>query len=591
MAGVIATIPKFQFSANGVPMVGGTLETYIAGSTTPATTWQDSDLTSANTNPISLDARGECVLWLDSAVVYKFVLKNAAGVVQWTQDNIKTVADVANTLRSDLAAPTGASLIGGANQVVATIAALRTLLKTSPSKNAFVTGYYAAGDGGGGVYWLDASDTTTADNGGTIIVASDGGRWKLAQLSGVSVKQFGAKGDGTTVDTAAFTNAISALTGRAIYVPDPSVNYVIDATVTLPNNTTLYGQGKFSTKIFKKGNLDMFSIGDGAGFKDLWLDGQGATNTGGRGLLIGSINTSDGHQNLENCRVINFPADCIAFTNVNAGSQFAAINCEFNQYNAATGSGKYAVTIVDAAQLGAVPRKFIGCEFQGSPSFNFGGCNDLFISGSFLGDLNYTLNSRGVQISNSRVSNQTALSIYGHNHTIVGSDVNPQITLTPGVDNCHIGPNSLNTTPVIDNSNNGRNQIYEWSIAYTPTLSSGGTAPVLGNGTINGRWTRQGSTVFVTIEFTMGSTTTLGSGGLQFSLPNQSPNNLDISQVSGCVTTLHAGVLNTGVCVVPSSTQLVQLVRDTSGSITFNSPQTYSSGDIFRASFSYIVGV
>lgn len=112
MTGVIATIPKFQFSANGIPMVGGTLDTYIAGSTTPTDTWQDSALTVANTNPITLDARGECVLWLDSAVVYKFVLKNAAGVIQWTQDNISTPAALVNTLRTDLAASSGASLVG-----------------------------------------------------------------------------------------------------------------------------------------------------------------------------------------------------------------------------------------------------------------------------------------------------------------------------------------------------------------------------------------------------------------------------------------------------------------------------------------------
>lgn len=184
-------------------MVGGTLETYIAGSTTPATTWQDSALTIANTNPISLDARGECVLWLDPAVVYKFVLKNApsnGGVVQWTQDNISTPAALANSLRSDLAAPTGASLIGGGGQVVSSIAALRSLLKTSASKNARVTGYYAAGDGGGGSYWYDATDTTTADNGGTVIVASDGGRWKLSRLHPITAKQLGAKGDNVNND-------------------------------------------------------------------------------------------------------------------------------------------------------------------------------------------------------------------------------------------------------------------------------------------------------------------------------------------------------------------------------------------------------
>ena len=66
MTGVIATIPKYQFSTNGVPLVNGTLTTYLAGSTTLTTTWQDLALTGANTNPIVLDSRGECILYLDS---------------------------------------------------------------------------------------------------------------------------------------------------------------------------------------------------------------------------------------------------------------------------------------------------------------------------------------------------------------------------------------------------------------------------------------------------------------------------------------------------------------------------------------------
>lgn len=144
MAGVIATIPKFQFSANGVPMVGGTLDTYIAGSTTPATTWQDSALTIANTNPISLDARGECVLWLDPAVVYKFVLKNAQGVIQWTQDNISNPAALANSLRADLAASSGASLVGFQQKGTGSVA---TTVQSKLRESVSITDFGAVGDG------------------------------------------------------------------------------------------------------------------------------------------------------------------------------------------------------------------------------------------------------------------------------------------------------------------------------------------------------------------------------------------------------------------------------------------------------------
>src|SRR3990170_7569693 len=141
MPGVIATIPKFMFSANGVPMVGGTLTVYVAGTTTPTNTWQDSELTIANTNPISLDARGECVLWLDPAVVYKFVLKNAQGVIQWTQDNISNPAALANSLRADLAASSRASLVGympaGTGAVATDVqAVLRETVSINRFKNA-----------------------------------------------------------------------------------------------------------------------------------------------------------------------------------------------------------------------------------------------------------------------------------------------------------------------------------------------------------------------------------------------------------------------------------------------------------------------
>lgn len=107
MIGVIATIPKYQFSSNGVPMVDGTLETYLAGSTTPEPTYQDQALSTANTTTIVLDARGECVLWLDPTKEYKFILKNKQGVPQWTQDDISGAMSAAV-----LAQSLGASLIG-----------------------------------------------------------------------------------------------------------------------------------------------------------------------------------------------------------------------------------------------------------------------------------------------------------------------------------------------------------------------------------------------------------------------------------------------------------------------------------------------
>lgn len=73
--------------------------------------------------------------------------------------------------------------------VVDSIAALRNVLKVQYT-HCFVSGY-EPGTAGGGQYEYDAADTTSADNGGTIIVATDGGRWKLKFQQFVTVEQFG----------------------------------------------------------------------------------------------------------------------------------------------------------------------------------------------------------------------------------------------------------------------------------------------------------------------------------------------------------------------------------------------------------------
>jgi hypothetical protein len=73
------------FSASGIPLSGGKIYTYVAGTTTPLATYTDATETSANTNPIILDANGECNLWLGSGS-YKIKLTNSADVEQWTVD-------------------------------------------------------------------------------------------------------------------------------------------------------------------------------------------------------------------------------------------------------------------------------------------------------------------------------------------------------------------------------------------------------------------------------------------------------------------------------------------------------------------------
>ncbi|CAB3643491.1 hypothetical protein LMG26685_02164 [Achromobacter mucicolens] len=81
--------PRFNaIDLNGRPLVGERLYTYVNTTTTPAVTYQDAAGLAANTNPIILDDRGEAVIFLQDGVKYTWVLKTAADVLVWSQDDI-----------------------------------------------------------------------------------------------------------------------------------------------------------------------------------------------------------------------------------------------------------------------------------------------------------------------------------------------------------------------------------------------------------------------------------------------------------------------------------------------------------------------
>jgi hypothetical protein len=129
----------------GTPLVGGKVYFYEPGTETPKTTYQDSALTIPNTNPVVLDSRGQAVIW--GSGTYRQVLVDVFGVQIWDQ----IVEDIGAQITGSLADPGGSALVG------------------------FLPGG-------------TSSVTRTVQD-------------KLRDI--VSVKDFGAKGDGSTDDTEA----------------------------------------------------------------------------------------------------------------------------------------------------------------------------------------------------------------------------------------------------------------------------------------------------------------------------------------------------------------------------------------------------
>jgi hypothetical protein len=198
MPTTIAPVPKLQFfDANGEPLVGGKLYSYAAGTTTPQTTYTDYGGLTPNANPVILDSRGEASVWLGTAL-YKFKLTTSTDVEVWTVDNVGGFATLAQ-----LAAASGANLIN----------------------------YIQSGTGA--------------------ITRSVGAKLRDT----VSVKDFGAVGDGVTDDTVAIQNAIDAgaTSGKRLYFPRGT--YIVsdanadNACLVVQYPIQILGDGPFYTAI------------------------------------------------------------------------------------------------------------------------------------------------------------------------------------------------------------------------------------------------------------------------------------------------------------------------------------------------------
>lgn len=78
------------FSNSGIPLSGGKLYTYAAGTTIPQTSYTSSSGAIAQTNPIVLDSSGRVPggeIWI-FASPYKFVLNDSTNALIGTYDNI-----------------------------------------------------------------------------------------------------------------------------------------------------------------------------------------------------------------------------------------------------------------------------------------------------------------------------------------------------------------------------------------------------------------------------------------------------------------------------------------------------------------------
>jgi hypothetical protein len=83
------------FDNDGVPLSGGLIYTYLAGTSTPAAVYTTNAGNIAHSNPIVLDSSGRVPeeVWTTTGLAYKFVLKNSSATQIWSKDNIVGIND------------------------------------------------------------------------------------------------------------------------------------------------------------------------------------------------------------------------------------------------------------------------------------------------------------------------------------------------------------------------------------------------------------------------------------------------------------------------------------------------------------------
>src|ERR1700684_4186096 len=124
MTAQLSPTPVFRaWSPNGEPLAYGRLTTYAAGTTIKQATYVDSTQTQQNTNPIILDGFGQCALWLDPALTYKFVLTDQFGntIPGYPVDNIPGGFLTNPLIQSIIPTPTNTLTLGNSTNSFANL--------------------------------------------------------------------------------------------------------------------------------------------------------------------------------------------------------------------------------------------------------------------------------------------------------------------------------------------------------------------------------------------------------------------------------------------------------------------------------------
>lgn len=313
-------------------------------------------------SPLQVDRQTQLIDYLGSSYRVKTPADFPVTLTgTWATDSalLLDVGDAA--LRSDLANSSnpalGAATVARVNQVVTTFAELRALNKTSPSRFVALQGVDFLS-----FYIRDDADTTSVEVIPTLMVATDGARYKLNHNGVITAEQCGLVGDGVTINTSASVNRanVAVRDAAAEFFWRPRT-YVCESIDLIPNQN--WKGTPFITRLKAKNGLNQAFISSNFNIntnnvlvQGIVVDGNSAGNTSGVAFAL-----KGAKQQLRQLTIVNAAGTALT-TDYDIGEAEAPPGFEsifedillFDNkehgwiYNGPTDSSMVNVTVIDA---------------------------------------------------------------------------------------------------------------------------------------------------------------------------------------------------------------------------------------------------
>ncbi len=460
----------------------------------------------------------------------------------------------------------------------ANISSLRAITGASAGDVYEVLGYYGAGDGGGGSYYCDTADLSSLDNGGSVIVANDGKRWKLHATGGFSVRQFGARGNGSADDTASINKAISATGAGTLYWP--AGTYLVSGGLVQAASQSWQGAGgQRATTIKKMGNFDLVTLGDLGAIQDINLECQGGSYSG-RGIVV-----SNGFSQLiRRVRISQSQGIALEFAlNQGGGSTIADLE--------ATTTNPTTVAAVKLSDNTASPKFFSNIWLSGGLfDFSAGG-NGVSVTNFYARNLLTSASTALLHIANGRFASLSdPVTLSGSDITLTGVAFSGLLALK-NMQGAKITACTLGSGFTEEAATCQYNEVYDQRKPYTPLWTQpegSGAQPSIGNGSITASYQRSGHACLVSIRVVTGSTTTYGNGtsGYQLSLPFKGHLSVDQRGLPAVVTI--NGTTYPCWATIGANENVLTLGFN-GQSVRLGHPAAWTAGSTIDLEFSYLV--